>query len=149
MRGVEAKHPDQLLLDIIKLAPGSFCAAVKEQANALRNSPRVSRIFSISYETRGLSRRSPGFESSSGHRESSTRKETSTRTARSASAMARHVRFTPTCQTGWRVVKRARAALTSVAPVDRMGRACGALLTVSGGDRSSRRSTRRTTTWVR
>jgi predicted nucleic acid-binding protein len=34
--GVEALHPDDFLLDLIDLAPGTLCAAVMKQASALR-----------------------------------------------------------------------------------------------------------------
>jgi hypothetical protein len=37
--GVEALHPDDFLLDLIDLAPGTLCAAVVKQAGALRRPP--------------------------------------------------------------------------------------------------------------
>lgn len=41
--GLEAKHPDDFVLDTLHLAPGALCAAVNEQATALKNPP-ISRM---------------------------------------------------------------------------------------------------------
>ena len=38
--GIEAKHPDEFILETIDLAPGAVCGAVAEQARVLRNPPR-------------------------------------------------------------------------------------------------------------
>jgi hypothetical protein len=38
---VEAVHPDDFVLDLIDLGPGTVCAVVKEQASALKNPPRT------------------------------------------------------------------------------------------------------------
>lgn len=38
---IEAVHPDEFVLDLIDLGPGTVCAVVKEQASALKNPPRT------------------------------------------------------------------------------------------------------------
>ena len=38
---VEAIHPDDFVLDLLDLGPGTVCAVVKEQASALKNPPRT------------------------------------------------------------------------------------------------------------
>lgn len=37
--GIEAKHPDEFILEMINLAPGAVTSAVMEQARSLRNPP--------------------------------------------------------------------------------------------------------------
>lgn len=37
--GIEAKHPDEFMLDLIDLAPGQVYAAVESQAAAMKNPP--------------------------------------------------------------------------------------------------------------
>ncbi|MFU8805764.1 MAG: PIN domain-containing protein [Bradymonadaceae bacterium] len=44
--GVEAKHPDDFLMEVIDLAPGSVATAVTDQARALKNPPTsLSELF--------------------------------------------------------------------------------------------------------
>jgi len=38
---VEAVHPDDFVLDLIDLGPGTVCAVVREQASALKSPPRT------------------------------------------------------------------------------------------------------------
>ena len=40
--GIEAKHPDEFVLEVINLAPGAVASVVVEQARRLKNPPRRS-----------------------------------------------------------------------------------------------------------
>lgn len=52
--GIEALHPDDFVVDLIDLAPGAVCAAITNQAAALRR-PRMSldQVFDL-LRTTGL-----------------------------------------------------------------------------------------------
>jgi hypothetical protein len=51
---LEAQHPDDFLLDLLDLAPGTVCAAVKRQRESLRNPPRTAQELLATLEGHGL-----------------------------------------------------------------------------------------------
>ncbi len=52
--GIEARHPDEFVLEILDLAPGAVCAAVKDQAAALKNPPTTLEQLLLTLQTVGL-----------------------------------------------------------------------------------------------
>ena len=54
--GIEAKHPDEFLLETIDLAPGAVAAAVMEQVRALKNPPRSLEDLLDTLAEQGLTR---------------------------------------------------------------------------------------------
>ncbi|MFS8067029.1 MAG: PIN domain-containing protein [Byssovorax sp.] len=53
---VEAVHPDDFVLDLLDLGPGTVCAVVKEQSSALRNPPRTLGDLLETLRNQGLVR---------------------------------------------------------------------------------------------
>jgi predicted nucleic acid-binding protein len=51
---VEARHPDDFLLELLDFAPGTFCTAVKRQRESLRNPPRTVEELLSTLEGHGL-----------------------------------------------------------------------------------------------
>ena len=54
--GIDARHPDDFVLALLDVAPGVVCAAVQEQAAALRNPPRTPGQLLETLEGCGLPR---------------------------------------------------------------------------------------------
>jgi hypothetical protein len=52
--GVEARHPDDFLADLLDLAPGAVCTAVKRQREGLRNPPKTAQELLATLEGHGL-----------------------------------------------------------------------------------------------
>jgi hypothetical protein len=52
--GIEAQHPDDFIVRLLNLAPGSVCAAVKRQRENLRNPPRSAEELLATFESQGL-----------------------------------------------------------------------------------------------
>lgn len=52
--GIEALHPDDFLLDLIDLAPGALCAAIVQQASALRRPSMTTGQLLDTLHTLGL-----------------------------------------------------------------------------------------------
>jgi predicted nucleic acid-binding protein len=51
---IEAVHPDDFLLSLFDLAPGSVCAAVERQREGLRNPPKTAEELLATLESQGL-----------------------------------------------------------------------------------------------
>ena len=51
---MEAQHPDDFLVDLLDLAPGVVCAAVKRQRESLRNLPKNAEELLATLESHGL-----------------------------------------------------------------------------------------------
>jgi hypothetical protein len=51
---IEARHPDDFLVDLLDLAPGPFCTAVKRQRESLRNPPKTAQELLATLEGQGL-----------------------------------------------------------------------------------------------
>lgn len=54
--GIEAKHPDEFILEVINLASGAVASAVMEQARSLRNPPRSLADLLDTLANQGLTR---------------------------------------------------------------------------------------------
>ncbi len=52
--GIEAKHPDDFLMEALDLAPGAIAAAVHEQAMTLRNPPKTVAELLDTLQRQGL-----------------------------------------------------------------------------------------------
>jgi hypothetical protein len=52
--GIEAKHPDDFLVEAFDLAPGAIAAAVNEQAGSLKNPPRTVAEVLDTLQRQGL-----------------------------------------------------------------------------------------------
>lgn len=52
--GIEAQHPDDFVVHLLDLAPGSVCAAVKRQRESLRNPPKSAEELLATFESQGL-----------------------------------------------------------------------------------------------
>ena len=53
---IEAQHPDGFLIDLLELAPGTVCTAVKRQREGLRNPPKTAEELLAALESQGLTR---------------------------------------------------------------------------------------------
>jgi hypothetical protein len=53
---IEAKHPDDFVIDIIDLSPGALATVVAEQAAALKNPPRSTAELLDTLRDQGLVR---------------------------------------------------------------------------------------------
>jgi hypothetical protein len=51
---MEARHPDDFLLDLFDLAPGAVCTAVKRQRESLRNPAKTAPELLATLESQGL-----------------------------------------------------------------------------------------------
>jgi predicted nucleic acid-binding protein len=51
---IEARHPDDLLSELLDLAPALVCAAVRRQRDALRNPPKTAEELLATLENQGL-----------------------------------------------------------------------------------------------
>ncbi len=51
---IEARHPDDFLVDLLDLAPGAVCTAVKRQREGLRNPPKTAPELLAALEGNGL-----------------------------------------------------------------------------------------------
>jgi predicted nucleic acid-binding protein len=51
---IEAQHPDDFLADLLDLAPGLVCAAVKRQREGLQNPPKTAEELLCTLESQGL-----------------------------------------------------------------------------------------------
>lgn len=51
---MEAQHPDDFLADLLNLAPGVVCAAVKRQREGLQNPPKTAEELLATLESQGL-----------------------------------------------------------------------------------------------
>lgn len=54
--GVEAKHPDDFILELIAVAPGAVAVAVHEQARGLKNPPTTLRELLDTLSVQGIPR---------------------------------------------------------------------------------------------
>ena len=54
--GIEAKHPDEFIVEVINLASGAVASAVMEQTRSLRNPPRSLADLLETLATQGLTR---------------------------------------------------------------------------------------------
>ncbi len=52
--GIEAQHPDDFIIHLLDLAPGTVCAAVKRQRESLRNPPKSADELLATFEKQGL-----------------------------------------------------------------------------------------------
>jgi predicted nucleic acid-binding protein len=52
--GIEAQHPDDFIMHLLDLAPGTVCAAVKRQRESLRNPPKSAEELLATFEAQGL-----------------------------------------------------------------------------------------------
>jgi hypothetical protein len=52
--GIEAQHPDDFIVHLLDLAPGSVCAAVKRQRENLRSPPKSAEELLAIFESQGL-----------------------------------------------------------------------------------------------
>jgi hypothetical protein len=52
--GIEAQHPDDFIIHLLDLAPGTVCAAVKRQREGLRNPPKSAHELLATFEKQGL-----------------------------------------------------------------------------------------------
>jgi hypothetical protein len=52
--GLEAMHPDDILVSLFDLAPGLVCAAVKRQRESLRNPPKTAEEILFILESQGF-----------------------------------------------------------------------------------------------
>src|SRR5262249_22314932 len=52
--GIEAQHPDDFIVHLLDLAPGTVCAAVKRQRESLRNPPKSADERLATFEKQGL-----------------------------------------------------------------------------------------------
>ena len=52
--GIEAQHPDDFIVHLLDLAPGTVCAAVKRQRESLRNPPKSADELLATFEKQGL-----------------------------------------------------------------------------------------------
>jgi predicted nucleic acid-binding protein len=53
-RGIEPKHPDELIAQSIESALDSVCAAIKQQRESLKNPPRTVEEFLATLDQQGL-----------------------------------------------------------------------------------------------
>jgi hypothetical protein len=51
---IEARHPDDFLVDLLDLAPGAVCTAVKRQRESLRNPPKTAQDLLATFESNAL-----------------------------------------------------------------------------------------------
>jgi predicted nucleic acid-binding protein len=51
---IQAQHPDDFLISLLDLAPGTVCAVVKRQRDNLRNPPRTAEELLSTLESQGL-----------------------------------------------------------------------------------------------
>ena len=51
---LEAQHPDDFLVYLLDMAPGTVCAAVKRQREGLRNPPKTAQELLTTLESQGL-----------------------------------------------------------------------------------------------
>lgn len=54
--GIEAKHPDEFILEVINMAPRAVTSAVSEPAHSLRNPPLSLNDLLNTLENQGLAR---------------------------------------------------------------------------------------------
>lgn len=52
--GIQAKHPDNFVLETIDLASGAVCSAIRDQLAALKNPPRTLRELLDTLASQGL-----------------------------------------------------------------------------------------------
>lgn len=52
--GIEAKHPDDFMVEALDLAPGAIAAAVNEQAATLKNPPKTVADLLDTLQRQGL-----------------------------------------------------------------------------------------------
>lgn len=52
--GIEAQHPDDFIMHLLDLAPGTVCAAVKRQRESLRNPPKSADELLTTFASQGL-----------------------------------------------------------------------------------------------
>jgi PIN domain-containing protein len=52
--GIEAQHPDDSIIHLLDLAPGTVCGAVKRQRGSLRNPPKSADELLATVERQGL-----------------------------------------------------------------------------------------------
>jgi hypothetical protein len=52
--GIEAQHPDDFIVHLLDLAPGTVCAAVKRQRESLRNPPKSAAELLATFESQSL-----------------------------------------------------------------------------------------------
>ena len=53
--GIEAQHPDEFIMNLLRLAPSVVCAAVQRQRQNLKNPPRTADELLKTFERHGLS----------------------------------------------------------------------------------------------
>jgi hypothetical protein len=51
---IEARHPDDFLVDLLDLAPGAVCTAVKRQRESLPNPPKTAEELLATFEGHAL-----------------------------------------------------------------------------------------------
>ncbi len=51
---IEARHPDDFVVDLLDLAPGAVCTAVKRQRESLRNPPKTTQELLATFESHAL-----------------------------------------------------------------------------------------------
>lgn len=52
--GIEARHPDDFIADLLRLEPEVVCAAAKQQRTSLKNPPMDAEAFLATLERQGL-----------------------------------------------------------------------------------------------
>ncbi|HLJ96248.1 MAG TPA: PIN domain-containing protein [Gemmataceae bacterium] len=52
--GIEAQHPDDFIIHLLDLAPGTVCAAVKRQRENLHSPPKSADELLATFESHGL-----------------------------------------------------------------------------------------------
>jgi hypothetical protein len=52
--GIEAQHPDDFIIRLLDLAPGTVCAAIKRQREGLRKPPKSAEELLATLEGQGL-----------------------------------------------------------------------------------------------
>lgn len=52
--GIEAQHPDDFIVHLLDLAPGTVCAAVKRQRENLHNPPKTAEELLATFASQGL-----------------------------------------------------------------------------------------------
>jgi predicted nucleic acid-binding protein len=58
---IEAVHPDDFLVDLLDMAPGAVCSAVKRQRESLRNPPKTTEELLTTLESLGLTQAVAGL----------------------------------------------------------------------------------------
>ena len=54
--GIEAQHPDEFVLRLLQLAPGSVVAAAQDHRRSLKNPPKTVAEYLSTLERQGLAR---------------------------------------------------------------------------------------------